>query len=259
MKLKYFAPFLVLAITSSAYAAEKNYCDELIEAGRSTPGEIKDCQDQFGVSDYYKEQEAQRAKKSQEGKIETAKKENIEVKEFKGDEFAMPGKKPLKDPFFAELIDYRTRIVINGQRKPKVERLTEGDDMCKYLGYEKALQSTLSPEIMPEDADKKGIVITKKHFWSKPELGMYHDDDMKFTVKKYVSITCARLKDKNDTDSQEELKKIAETVIYLEADINPQAKKDPSAGKDDGPRNGGGKTTPGGYHPPVWTTPGTGK
>ncbi len=246
-KLKYFALILLTISASSIQAASKNLCDELIESGNSTPEQIKKCQEKFGVSEYAKEKEANKIIKDQtektEGEIEARKKDNIEVKKFSQDELFDAG---FGKPFYAMRIDYRFRPA-------KEKRITDGDALCSYLGYEKSVKSVISAEIMPNDADKKGIVLDTNFLGvvsKEPEL--YRDEDLKFTVRKYIEITCVKRKDKSLDASADVYKKLTEDLLVLAPEINA-AKKDTSSGINNGPRGGKEIKTPNGYNPPEWS------
>lgn len=179
MQLKYFALVLTLASTTFAQAAQKNLCDDLIASGTSSAEQIQKCQDKFGVSDYAKEQEAQKKIKDETAKSDSAteakKKDNLEIKKFSKEDLFDAG---FGKPFYAMRIDYR-------YRPPKEKRITEGEALCTYLGYEKSIKSIVSAEIMPDAADKQGLVVDTNILGIiSKEPDLYHDDDQKFTVRK---------------------------------------------------------------------------
>lgn len=234
-----------------ANATVKNLCDDMIASGKSTDQQIKKCIAKFGESDTYKENiqkkkwqaDADSAKSSEAA----AKKANIESKKFTSAELDEAG---FGKSFYAFRIDY------SNQRRPKEKRLTEGDALCKYLGFDKALKSIVSAEIMPEEANKNGLIVDTSFLGvvdKEPEL--YVDKDEKYTVRKYVELTCAKVKSKEIAGTQEELSKVAEDLIVLNETFNAPKKDDKSSGVDDGPRKpaGEGKTS-NGYKRPDWAT-----
>lgn len=243
--------FSLLAVYPQAgvMAASKNLCDEMVASGKSTEAQIAKCIAKFGESDFYKEnnqkkkwQEEVNAAKSAE---EAAKKANIQAKKFTAAELDEAG---FGKPFFAIRVDY------SNVYKPKEKRITEGDSLCRYLGYEKALKSIVSAEIMPGDANKNGFIVDTNLFGSvKSEPEMYVDKDEKYTVRKYVEITCAKVNSAEVKGTADELNKVAEDLIVLNERINAPKASD-STGVNDGPRKpaGDGKTTPNGYKKPDW-------
>jgi hypothetical protein len=235
-----------LTILSQVQAAARNLCDDLIESGTSSADQIKKCQDKFGVSDYAIEKESQKKMKDaandSKSAEETKKKDNLEFKKFTKDDLFDAG---FGKPFYAMRIDYR-------HRPPKEKRITDGDALCFYLGYEKSIKSIISAEIMPDEADKKGLVIETNFIGvvsKEPEL--YKDEDLKFTVRKYVEISCVRRKDKNIEGSTDLYKKLTEDLLVLAPEIN-SSKRDATSEINNGPRTGKEKTTPFGYRPPEW-------
>lgn len=246
MKSTLLALTLILS-SSISLAGSKNVCDELLESGNSTPEQIKRCQDKFGVSEYAREKAAVKAAKDQADKAQSDKasvqKDNIEFKTFSRDELFEAG---FGKPFYAVKVDYRYRPF------PKEKRITSGEALCTYLGYEKSLKSVVSAEMMPQDADKKGLIIDTNFFGNiskEPEL--YRDEDLKFTVKRYVEITCARRKDKSIDDSSEVFKKLTEDLVTLAPEIN-NSPKETGGEINNGPRGKKDTKTPNGYNPPEW-------
>lgn len=243
--------FSLLAVypQSGVMAASKNLCDDMVASGKSTDEQIAKCIAKFGESDFYKDnnqkkkwQEEVNAAKSAE---DAAKKANIQAKKFTAADLDEAG---FGKPFFAIRVDY------SNIRKPKEKRITEGDALCKYLGYEKALKSIVSAEIMPGEANKNGFIVDTGVFGSvSKEPEMYVDKDEKYTVRKYVEITCAKVSSPEIKGTADELGKVAEDIIVLNEMINaPKADKN-NGGVNDGPRKpaGDGKS-PNGYKRPDW-------
>jgi len=242
----------------TADAAVKNLCDDMIASGKSTDEQIKKCIAKLGESDTYKENQQKKkwqadvdAAKENES---AAKKANIESKKFNLAELDEAG---FGKAFFALRVDY------SNPRKPKDKRITSGDALCSYLGYDKALKSIVSAEIMPAVANKNGLIIDTNFLGvidKEPEL--YVDSDEKYTVRKYVEITCAKVKSKDVAGTSEELAKVAEDLIVLNETFN--APKTLDKGMNDGPRKPAesGKSD-NGYKRPDWAkevpAQGTGK
>ena len=194
--------------TSSAFASTKNICDKMIESGKHSDAKIKQCLENYGESEFYKEE--QKRKKWQEKEaadksaVEAAKKANIETKLFTIDELDKASKVGL--PFYALKIKWS-----NG-RVSKTERITTGDALCKFLGYEKVLKSKVTPEIMPDKAHDAGLVIETSFLGKvakEPEL--FSNNNIDYTIRAYQEITCARVRNKDQVTS-EELAKVVEDL-----------------------------------------------
>lgn len=246
MKFKMCALLTGLTILPYVQAASRNLCDDLIESGTSSADQIKRCQDKFGVSDYAIEKESQKkvkeASNDSKSAEEAKKKDNLEFKKFTKDDLFDAG---FGKPFYAMRIDYR-------HRPPKEKRITDGDALCFYLGYEKSIKSIISAEIMPDEADRKGLIIDTNFIGVvSKEPDLYKDEDLKFTVRKYVEITCVKRKDKSMEGSADVYKKLTEDLLVLAPEINSQ-KRDTTSVINNGPRAGKETTTPNGYQPPEW-------
>lgn len=247
----FFKTIVLLSVFSTsplAMAATRNLCDDLIDGGKSTTEQINKCHVKFGHSEHYKEQEQKKKWQEDSAKavVETEKKnkENMEFKKFTSADLDDAG---FGKPFYAIKVDYRNPY------KPKERRITDGDALCKYLGYEKAVKSIVSAEIHPDNANKNGLVVDTNFLGivsDTPEL--YVDKDLKYTVRKYVELTCVKVKNKTDT-TPDLLKEVAEDLVVLNVELNAPKKDDTSA-IDNGPRKpaGDGKTTPNGYKKPDW-------
>lgn len=240
--------FLAVYLDMHAVAASKNLCDEMVASGNSSESQIARCIAKFGESDFYKEksQKDKWQKEIDAAKIaeESSRKANIQVKKFTSSDLDEAG---FGKPFFAIRLDYSN---IN---KPKEKRITEGDALCAYLGYEKVLKSIVSAEIMPGEANKNGFVIDTNFVGTiSKEPEMYADKNEKYTVRKYVEITCAKVNSKEIKGTVAELGKIAEDLIVLNTAINSPT-EDSSGGVNDGPRKPAGEgKSPMGYKKPDW-------
>lgn len=249
MLFKSFVLITTLTTSSVAFSASRNLCDDLIEKGGASSDQIAKCQAKFGESEHYKEQaqkkkwQAEAEKKASDE--EARKKENIEFKKFTSAELEEAG---FGKAFYAIQVDYKNPY------KPKEKRITEGDALCKYLGFEKAVKSIVSGEIHPDNADQNGLVLDTNFLgMTSKEPDLYVDKDRKYTVRKYVELTCAKIKVKDDTTA-EVLKGVAEDLVVLNTELNAP-KKDPSTAIDNGPRKPAGDSkTPNGYKKPDWAT-----
>lgn len=250
-------PFLSLFILISQFnntafaTVNKNVCDDLVASGKSTEEQIQKCIAKFGESETYK---ANAAKKKWDSDVEKAKanqdvaiRANIETKKFT--------KKDIDEAGFGKAI-FAIQVDYSNPRKPKEKRITEGDALCKYLGYEKALKSIVSGEIMPGIANKNGLVIDTGFFGgvkSEPEL--YEDKKEKYTVRRYEEITCAKVVSKDVEGTAAELGKVAEDLIVLNEVINDKQ----MTGHEDKAINDSSRKpaiewkSPNGYKQPDWT------
>lgn len=256
MKLKYFSLILLFTTITYAEAAQRNLCDDLIDSGTSSAEQIKKClsDPRFGPSTYYKEQEANKKAKIEVAKTETEaenkNKDNLEIRIFNAEQLKDAG---FGKPFYAIRGDYR-----NHGHKEK--RITEGDALCSYLGYEKAIKSIVSAETWENKngnskVDKQGLVIDTNILGivsKTPEI--YRDEEFNFTVRSYVEITCIKRKDKTIEGTKAALKSVTEDLLVLNEELNAPAKSDPNARVNNGSRSNNLKTgkTQNGYNPPEW-------
>lgn len=230
MTLKTLLFSFTLVAGIEANAAVKNLCDDMVASGKSTDEQIQKCIAKLGESDTYKENiKAKKWKESEDSAksaASAASKANIEAKKFTLADLDEAG---FGKAFFALRVDY------SNVRKPKEKRITTGDALCSYLGYDKALKSIVSAEIMPGKANKNGLIVDTSFLGvvdKEPEL--YVDSDEKYTVRKYVEITCAKVKSKDVTGTGEELAKVAEDLIVLNETFNTPKRETKSM--NDGPR-----------------------
>lgn len=239
----------LLASGTTAFGASRNLCDDLADSGKSNQEQIAKCLAKFGPSEHFKKEEQKKQLKVEAEKeaadADAKKKANIEFKKFTQAELEEAG---FGKPFFAFRVDYRNPY------KPKEKRITEGDALCNYLGYEKAIKSKISGEIHPDNANKNGLVldINILGMVSKtPEL--YEDEDTKFSVRKYTEITCAKVKVKDEMTA-DLLKEVVEDLdVFNGKEGLNTAQKDETAVIDNGPRKPAGEgKSPNGYKRPDW-------
>lgn len=198
----------LILLTANAFASSKNICDKMIESGKHSDAKIKQCLGSYGESEFYKEEQKrkkwQEKEASDKSAAEAARKANIETKLFTIAELDKASKVGL--PFYALQIKWS-----NG-RVSKTERVTTGDALCTFLGYEKVLKSKVTPEIMPDKAHEAGLVIETSFLGKvakEPEL--FSNNKIDYTIRAYQEITCARVKNKDQVTS-EELAKVVEDL-----------------------------------------------
>jgi hypothetical protein len=252
MNYKFFVLSIALGVFNYVHASSPNVCDELEEAGDSSSEQIASCRTKIGVSEYYKAKELKRQSeeaariKSDQAAVanqkEAAKKsENIETKKFTSSELLEAG---FGKPFFAVTDDYR-------YSQFEQVRITEGNSLCSYLGYEKAIKSVISPELNQQDSDRKGLMLEKGIFGAVKQPTLYKQDNPKIGVRKYVEITCVRRKDKKADVTNDALKSAVEELEILPDSVNP-SRRDSSAQISTDKRSTKKESTPHGYTTPEW-------
>lgn len=254
MNFKFLALSFSLLFFSGARAASRNFCDDLIDANNSSAEDIANCQKQFGVSAFYSEQQENQKTQSQSSALvaaDTDKKiKNLETQEFSAQDLSKAG---FGQPFFARTDDYRTGPEVN-------DELTSRDDLCVYLGYEKATASILSKQINQPDANGKGLIYKiprmdkiarKLGITTVPKPAIYKQDNPKVGVRKYISITCIRRKDKALDPSSDAIKSVIFKKEEIENAIN-QAPTDNTSQIDNTKREAKKVSTPHGYKIPDW-------
>lgn len=211
--------FLTLSTMSTANAALRNLCDDMEESGKSTPEQIQKCVAKFGESDTYKENQIKKkwladteAAKSAEDKAKQnerkAKEANLEFKKFTSADLTEAG---FGKDFYAIRIEYKN------QKRQEPKRITTGDALCKYLGFEKVRTSTLSGDIIPSNANKNGFVINTNFFGivsKEPELFSEDDAEAQYVVHKYIDITCVKVISKDVPGMEELVKGLTEFISY---------------------------------------------
>jgi hypothetical protein len=225
---------LFLSVLSPwAMSATHNACDDLYDSGTT-------------------DEDLQKQSKAEKEETSSKRKSNIEIKTFKEADLLKEG---FGKPFFAIQGDYR-------HNKYSEDRLTKGDALCKYLGYEKVIESKVSKEMY---ADKENNNITHKKGWvidtnflgivsKQPE--MYEDKDLKYVVRKYVEIKCAKRIDKSIDPNSEAFKGIKDEPIkdydpsVMDRDTTAHAEVNNESRTKD-PKKPSGSTQYG-YKPPEW-------
>lgn len=207
-------PFILLLslilISGNVTAASRNLCDDLIDSG-ATAEQIKKCQDKFGVSDYAKEKVKKDAKAKEQADMKDAeavkRKENIEMKTFTAADLNEYG---FGKPFYAIRGEWKF-----GRYSEK--RITEGDSLCAYLGFEKAMKSIVSPEINLAEASAKGLIVDKNWLGKvkDPELFKEESANPDVWIRKYTEVTCVKRKNKDLEGSDAMMKLVTEDLVVM--------------------------------------------
>jgi hypothetical protein len=221
---------------SEAEAISKNLCDDLVEKkGLSVDDRVvTDCLAVHGESTNFKnlrkKSKWESDKKASTEAEEAAKKGSIETKVFTEADL-VNGVGLRTFPIFAKRYEYKVNIRTG--TKIKEERITDGDLLCEQLGYQKAWKTILSAEIIGENADKQGMYFYDGIGTNKFKL--YEDKDQKYTVRKYVEITCARVTKDAPKGAEALMKETTEMLITLNSEFNG-SDRDDSVDVHDGAR-----------------------
>lgn len=206
--------FLSIAILSSipfyaAHSEVENVCDQMVKEGTFGEDELAECVKKFGESDSYKANLASMKTKKTVEKLKNSvadgseiKNENIEFKKFSTDDLA---KAAFKKSFYAAYM--KPEIFGN---KFKDNTLTDGDDLCKFLGFTKASGGIiLSGPIPTSEVKGNGFVINKSG-----ELELYSND--KYFMRRFKEITCVRGISKDTKLTKQLLKEIQSDIVKFE-------------------------------------------
>ncbi len=233
--------FLVSFSSFTLQAATRNACDDLVDLKKSDEA-IEKCIKRLGPSETYtitlqkkKWSDSQAVIKESE---EAAKKANVQSKKFTEKEI----EDQLGMPIYAYKIEYSKNV--NGVP----ERLTKGDTLCKFLGFEKSLKSSFSGFIKPENAYENGFIIDDYWIGKAPkEPEIFKDKSVTYYILKYKEITCAKVISKDVPGASDVLREVAEDIGSLNPGFleGASAKKDVTE-VDDSQR---GKTKPTGSTP----------
>jgi hypothetical protein len=223
----------LLAMSTNGFAASKNKCDELIEAGMPQSA-IERCWEQYGKSAHYLESVAEARREYEENNAnEIAEQQQIEAerKRLQILQSAIVEKRftylDLKNkgfglPFIA--LERKFIYKSNGEfKKTEDKSLTSGTNICQFLGFEKAKAVEVNNrEIDSSIAKGKALYIKKSSplfgdttFNEKP----YTNTDPDVVVLYLRAVTCVRSKIANN----ELMETIKEATKYLAADLNTGA------------------------------------
>jgi hypothetical protein len=166
---------------------------------------------------------------------------DVQFKKFSSEELLIAGS---NKSILAFTTDYR--------KKPIREiRITTGNNLCHFLGFEKAFKSVISNELF--NFEKTGMVIKNKYFLPEDsrevETSEFNVEDKGISVRKFNEITCVKLKITSTEDSKKKLKLMDEEIFKL-ADDSLTTKSDSDKRINNGPRTNSAK--PVAYPPPDW-------
>lgn len=204
---------LIIAPFKASFAVTENVCDDMLTSGNFSDEEISACTKKYGESDTFKETAAAIKAKRQAAIVKTtasvASENNIEVKKFSLSEI---NKATFNKSVFSNRLEYEKNIYV-----PTVKVVTEGDSLCKFLGYEKAMGVTrLSGEIPPDQANKMGFIIAKGFFGSvSSEPKLHVDDKGKYYMRRFEEITCAKAISKDIKGTKAVLEEFNEFVMIM--------------------------------------------
>lgn len=117
-------------------------------------------------------------------------------------------------PFYAFRIDY-------SKGTPGIEkRITHGDSLCTFLGYEKSLKVSVSADIFPKFAHNNGFVIGKNLIGIDKQPELFEDEGVDYAVRQYNEITYAKVISKYIVGTDEALRKQIEAISHETSSIN---------------------------------------
>lgn len=245
--------FLLLPVFSTP-AQIRNLCDDLIDS-KTEEKYVQECFDKYGKSSYRISLDDKKERKAVDKEKDTIwmaeRKANIEYATFTDS--------TIKERSFGKSI-YAFKHYYNNQKTkiPEVTRISEGDHVCRYLGYEKVIKSVISPEIYGAEMTGQGIIVDTTLFGDRPKIpDVFKDTDKKMAVRKYLEITCAKRKDVNADPENVILKDIVEDVQKIGSIANPTPPSPPkeSTNRRSMPKEvDEGESSKFGYRPPEWAT-----
>jgi hypothetical protein len=222
----------------ASYAVSENVCDDMLTSGNFSDEEISACTKKYGESDTFKET-AEAIKNKRQAAIvkataSVASQNNIEVKKFT---IADINKATFNKSVFSTRLEYERNIYV-----PTVKVVTEGDSLCTFLGYDKAMGVTrLSGEIPPDQANKMGFIITKGLFGSvSTEPKLHVDEKGKYYMRRFEEITCAKAISKEVKGTKDILKEFNETVMVMPGQVDltaPKTEKSNAVNDSNKPKN----------------------
>ncbi len=190
------ASFTLLIGMSSAFAQDVHICEELMRQ-EHTEADMKKCIEEFGEPESFRTNRDEQ-RRSDQAREETQRElEKYYDKSFTAQELLRFGA-----PYVALQGLYR-----NDGRVRRIKKMTKPQDLCIYLGYEKALNDGQLSEIM-EDFEHDGFVGVKVDSYT-DQSGLTHSDAEQFKfndrqpsyIQVYKSITCRRERKEGDPQS----------------------------------------------------------
>ncbi len=224
---------LMITLSATAYGAEKNDCDKLIELGAPAAA-IKKCHDEIGYSEYYLERQDQLLQDAQdrsEAEIRAEEQRAAEEERLRRLKEAITEKHftylDLKEkgfglPYVAKqrTFKYDGSGYVTGVEE---EMITTGTEMCKFLGFEKAKKVVINKTgVNARDARGKSLHIKTENplFGAKKyKREVYSSDKKGRKVHYFQSITCVRSR----IADNELMEHVSEVISYLEADLQTGA------------------------------------
>lgn len=181
--------FIVLGLMSSAYAQQRNRCDDLAERDNISDEALARCFDQLGKSPYRQQFESRLIQDDQNAADERARvvrlRDTLLSQTF--------SKEDLKNEFFDQTVMI---LKVDSKYPYKEEVIFDADRVCEYLGYTRATKIKVPDmlgEVWASDAKSiNGITLNR--------LGKMEDYDPFFKnhlVRPLTEITCYKTADGN--------------------------------------------------------------
>lgn len=182
-------PFIVLGLMSSAYAQQRNRCDDLADRDSISDEALARCFEQLGKSPYRQQFESRLIQDDQNAADERARvvrlRDTLISQTFTQDQ--------LNKEFFEQTVMI---LKVDSKYPYEEEVIFDADRVCEYLGYKKAVKIKVPDmlgEIWASDAKTvNGITIDR--------LGNMEDYDPFFKnhlVRPLTEITCYKTADGN--------------------------------------------------------------
>jgi len=185
----------LLVTIGSAFAQEKplHICEELMRQ-EHTEADMKKCIEEFGEPESFKQAREQRQANEQAQARDQEERSKYFDKTFNASELKR---------FGAPYVAKRNYYDVYG-RIYKRKTLTEAKDLCKYLGFDKALgDGALSAEM--EDFENRnfvGVVVDDPIFGSlSAEQFRFKEVEDPSNIQVYTSLTCRRDRKEGDPES----------------------------------------------------------
>ncbi len=191
---------LMMGLGSSvAYSQSIHICEELMRQ-EHTPAELQRCIDEFGEPESIREARREREREQRSRQEAAQERARYYDKSFSGSELLRFGA-----PYVAVQGLYR-----NDGRVRRVKKITKPDELCIYLGFERALDDGSLSDIM-EDYQHPGFVgVEASGYIDQYGVAQTKAEQFKFNDRKpsyiqvYESITCRRERRRGDPVVQEQ-------------------------------------------------------
>lgn len=183
----YLLPLVLLGLMSSAYAQQRNRCDDLADRDNISDEALARCFEQMGKSPYRRDFEARLISEDQDRANERERvvrlRDTLESRTFTKEE--------LKMEFFEQTV-----MILKIDSKPpyKEEVIFDANRVCEYLGYKKAVKITVPDmlgEVWASDAKSvNGITLNRSG-----KMEDYSPFFKNHLVRPLTGITCYRTVD----------------------------------------------------------------